>query len=71
VSGFVCESFGYIPEEGGKMLVILEKDNREENDEYKEEGSDNQDDKERTQAYELEVSGTILCLQFVCSRVRH
>uniref|UniRef100_A0A0E0NXT4 CNNM transmembrane domain-containing protein n=2 Tax=Oryza rufipogon TaxID=4529 RepID=A0A0E0NXT4_ORYRU len=54
VSGFVCESFGYIPEEGGKMLVILEKDNREENDEYKEEGSDNQDDKERTQAYELE-----------------
>lgn len=53
------------------MLVILEKDNREENDEYKEEGSDNQDDKERTQAYELEVSGTILCLQFVCSRVRH
>ncbi|EEE59439.1 hypothetical protein OsJ_11614 [Oryza sativa Japonica Group] len=55
VSGFVCESFGYIPEEGGKMLVILEKDNREENDEYKEEGSDNQDDKERTQAYELEI----------------
>uniref|UniRef100_A0A0E0KG03 CNNM transmembrane domain-containing protein n=1 Tax=Oryza punctata TaxID=4537 RepID=A0A0E0KG03_ORYPU len=55
VSGFVCESFGYIPEEGGKMLVILEKDNREENDEYKEEGSDNQDDRERTQAYELEI----------------
>ncbi|KAG8097534.1 hypothetical protein GUJ93_ZPchr0013g34535 [Zizania palustris] len=55
VSGFVCESFGYIPEEGGKMLVILEKDNREENDEYKEEGSDHQDDKERTQAYELEI----------------
>uniref|UniRef100_A0A0D9VW05 CNNM transmembrane domain-containing protein n=2 Tax=Leersia perrieri TaxID=77586 RepID=A0A0D9VW05_9ORYZ len=55
VSGFVCESFGYIPEEGGKMLVILEKDNREENDEYKEEGSDHQDDRERTQAYELEI----------------
>lgn len=55
VSGFVCESFGYIPEEGGKMLVILERDKREENDEYQEEGSDHQDDRETTQAYELEV----------------
>ncbi|KAL6637337.1 hypothetical protein ACP70R_024909 [Stipagrostis hirtigluma subsp. patula] len=55
VSGFVCESFGYIPEEGGKMLVILEKDYREENDEYQEEGSDRQDDREKTQAYELEI----------------
>ncbi|TVU46287.1 hypothetical protein EJB05_05813, partial [Eragrostis curvula] len=52
VSGFVCESFGYIPEEGGKMLVILEKDYREENDE---EGSDRHDDREKTQAYELEI----------------
>ncbi|XP_047090889.1 DUF21 domain-containing protein At1g55930, chloroplastic-like [Lolium rigidum] len=55
VSGFVCESFGYIPEEGGKMLVILERDKREENGEYQEEGSDHQDDRETTQAYELEV----------------
>jgi hypothetical protein len=59
VSGFVCESFGYIPEEGGKMLVILERDKREENDEYQEEGSDHQDDRETTQAYELEVTVTI------------
>ncbi|RLN39932.1 DUF21 domain-containing protein [Panicum miliaceum] len=55
VSGFVCESFGYIPEEGAKMLVILEKDYREENGEYQEEGSDRQDDREKTQAYELEI----------------
>jgi len=55
VSGFVCASFGYIPEEGGKMLVILEKDYREENGEYQEEGSDRQDDREKTQAYELEI----------------
>ncbi|CAM0873600.1 unnamed protein product [Alopecurus aequalis] len=55
VSGFVCESFGYIPEEGGKMLVILERDKREDNDEYQEEGSEHQDDRETTQAYELEV----------------
>ncbi|KAK3150045.1 hypothetical protein QOZ80_3AG0227030 [Eleusine coracana subsp. coracana] len=52
VSGFVCESFGYIPEEGGKMLVILEKDYRDENED---EGSDRQDDREKTQAYELEI----------------
>jgi len=55
VSGFVCESFGYIPEEGGKILVILERDKREENDEYQEEGSDHQDDRETTQAYELKI----------------
>jgi hypothetical protein len=55
VSGFVCASFGYIPEEGGKMLVILEKNFREENGEYQEEGPDRQDDREKTQAYELEV----------------
>jgi hypothetical protein len=62
VSGFVCASFGYIPEEGGKMLVILEKDYREENGEYQEEGSDRQDDREKTQAYELEVIVTTPCV---------
>lgn len=41
------------------MLVILEKDYRDENDEYQEEGSDRQDDREKTQAYELEVITTI------------
>ncbi|KAJ3668222.1 hypothetical protein LUZ60_005015 [Juncus effusus] len=25
VSGFVCETFGYIPEQGGRMVVVLEK----------------------------------------------
>lgn len=37
------------------MLVILEKNFREENGEYQEEGPDRQDDREKTQAYELEV----------------
>lgn len=55
VSGFVCESFGYIPEEGAKMLVILEKDYREGNGEFQEDSSDRQDDREKTQAYELEI----------------
>jgi hypothetical protein len=63
VSGFVCESFGYIPEEGVKMLVILEKDYSEENED---EGSDRQDDREKTQAYELEVTVTICCLLPCC-----
>lgn len=45
------------------MLVILEKDYREENGEYQEEGSDRQDDREKTQAYELEVTTPcVLCL---------
>ncbi|CAD6266853.1 unnamed protein product [Miscanthus lutarioriparius] len=66
VSGFVCASFGYIPEEGGKMLVILEKDYREENGEYQEEGSDRQDDREKTQAYELELKDTTKSFNFLC-----
>ncbi|XP_072955970.1 DUF21 domain-containing protein At1g55930, chloroplastic-like [Typha angustifolia] len=55
VSGFVCESFGYIPEAGGKMLVVLEKVNQEENSEYNEQVSDQQDEKEKHQTFELEV----------------
>jgi CBS domain containing-hemolysin-like protein len=63
VSGFVCESFGYIPEEGAKMLVILEKDYSEE---IEDEGSERQDDREKPQAYELEVTVTICCLLPSC-----
>jgi len=49
--------------------VILEKDYREENGEYQEEGSDRQDDREKTQAYELEV---IVTIQYsVCSEFWH
>ncbi|XP_020080634.1 DUF21 domain-containing protein At1g55930, chloroplastic-like isoform X2 [Ananas comosus] len=56
VSGFVCESFGYIPEEGGKIVMVLEKANQEENTEYAEQASDHQDEKEKHQAFELEMN---------------
>ncbi|KAJ6851614.1 putative DUF21 domain-containing protein, chloroplastic [Iris pallida] len=55
VSGFICESFGYIPKEGAKMVVLLDKANQEENNEYTDTESDNQDEKERHQTFELEV----------------
>ncbi|XP_009402839.2 DUF21 domain-containing protein At1g55930, chloroplastic-like isoform X2 [Musa acuminata AAA Group] len=54
VSGFVCETFGYIPEEGGKIIVVLEKANQEEESENAETSPDNQDE-ERHQTFELEV----------------
>ncbi|EHA8586325.1 putative DUF21 domain-containing protein, chloroplastic [Cocos nucifera] len=54
VSGFVCESFGYIPEEGGNMVVVLEKANKGENNEYGDATSDHQNEKEKRQTFELE-----------------
>ncbi|KAJ6831992.1 DUF21 domain-containing protein-like, chloroplastic [Iris pallida] len=55
VSGFICECFGYIPKEGAKMVVLLDKANQEENNEYTDTESDNQDEKEKHQKFELEV----------------
>ncbi|KAL0915804.1 hypothetical protein M5K25_013261 [Dendrobium thyrsiflorum] len=55
VSGFICESFGYIPEEGQKTSVVLEKANHEDNDEYNESESDQLDEKERRQTFEIEI----------------
>lgn len=55
VSGFICEVFGYIPEEGAKIVVVLEKANREENSEYRNEESDGPSRNERHQKYEIEV----------------
>ncbi|KAG6489574.1 hypothetical protein ZIOFF_050849 [Zingiber officinale] len=54
VSGFVCESFGYIPEEGGKIIVVLEKANKEEDTEVIEITTDDHDEK-RFQSFELEI----------------
>ncbi|XP_074575363.1 DUF21 domain-containing protein At1g55930, chloroplastic-like isoform X2 [Curcuma longa] len=54
VSGFVCESFGYIPEEGGKIIVVLEKANNEEDTEVIEITTDDHDE-ERFQSFELEI----------------
>ncbi|XP_020263771.1 DUF21 domain-containing protein At1g55930, chloroplastic-like [Asparagus officinalis] len=55
VSGFICETFGYIPEEGAKMVVLLERENQEENNEYAGTESDNHDEKEKHQTFELEI----------------
>ncbi|CAM8891389.1 unnamed protein product [Rhodiola kirilowii] len=57
VSGFICESFGYIPRTGEVTKVILEKANREENDEYNKEssGRNHNGHNERHHVYKLEV----------------
>ncbi|XP_010905225.1 putative DUF21 domain-containing protein At3g13070, chloroplastic [Elaeis guineensis] len=54
VSGFICESFGYIPEEGGKTVVVVEKENQEENSEYTD-TEYNHHNEETHQTYELEI----------------
>ncbi|KAG1342138.1 putative DUF21 domain-containing protein, chloroplastic [Cocos nucifera] len=54
VSGFICESFGHIPEEGGKTVVVLEKENQEENGQYTDTES-NHHNKQTHQTYELEI----------------
>uniref|UniRef100_A0A5B6ZLE4 DUF21 domain-containing protein n=1 Tax=Davidia involucrata TaxID=16924 RepID=A0A5B6ZLE4_DAVIN len=55
VSGFVCEAFGYIPRTGETIKLVLEKENREEDDEYTEAESDHQDQKEKHQIFKLEI----------------
>lgn len=55
VSGFVCEAFGYIPRTGESMKVVLERDNEEEEDKYKEEESGRQENKEKSQIFKVEI----------------
>nr|XP_027064436.1 putative DUF21 domain-containing protein At3g13070, chloroplastic isoform X1 [Coffea arabica] len=55
VSGFVCEAFGYIPRTGETIKVVLERENEEENDEYKEAESDRTDQHEKSQIFKLEI----------------
>lgn len=57
MSGFICEAFGYIPRTGEMIKVVLEKENREEEDEYVETESDRKDqkEKEKHQFFKLEV----------------
>ncbi|KAK9268993.1 hypothetical protein L1049_000760 [Liquidambar formosana] len=55
VSGFICEAFGYIPRTGESIKVVLEKANRDENEEYEEAESDRQDPKEKHQIFKLEI----------------
>jgi hypothetical protein len=61
VSGFVCEAFGYLPKEGGRIPVILEKCNNEEENDYEDKADNNHNpddhhhNHERHQAFEIEV----------------
>ncbi|KAG6491140.1 hypothetical protein ZIOFF_052472 [Zingiber officinale] len=55
VSGFICEVFGYIPEEGGKIAMVLEKAIAEENSGYKNAESDGSSENEKHQKYEIEI----------------
>lgn len=55
VSGFVCEAFGYIPRTGETIKVVLERENEEEHDEYKEAESDRADQNEKSQIFKLEI----------------
>ncbi|CAM8978782.1 unnamed protein product [Rhodiola kirilowii] len=55
VSGFICEAFGYIPRTGEITKVILEKANRDENDEYNDKESDRHDHNDKHQVYKLEI----------------
>lgn len=65
MSGFVCEIFGYIPEEGGKTVVKLEKANNEEENGYQEKADnnhnpdDNHSNHEKHQTFEIEVSSCL------------
>lgn len=54
VSGFICEAFGYIPRTGESIKVVLKKSNEEDDDDNKQE-SDNQDQKEKSQTFKLEI----------------
>ncbi|KAL9667171.1 hypothetical protein QQ045_001520 [Rhodiola kirilowii] len=55
VSGFICEAFGYIPRTGEMTKVILEKANRDENDEYNDKESDRHNHNDKHQVYKLEI----------------
>lgn len=60
VSGFICETFGYIPKTGESINVVLEKAKREESSDYNEEESERHDEKNTHQAFKLEVLILIL-----------
>ncbi|KAL5729716.1 putative DUF21 domain-containing protein [Ranunculus cassubicifolius] len=55
VSGFVCEAFGYIPRTGEVIKVVLEKENREDSNDYSEGESERQQEKEKHQMFKLEI----------------
>ncbi|KAI4306193.1 hypothetical protein L6164_029489 [Bauhinia variegata] len=52
VSGFVCEAFGYIPRTGESIKLVLEREDRDDDDES---NGDHQDLKEKYQVFKLEI----------------
>lgn len=60
VSGFICESFGCIPNKGSKIKVKLEKSIEEENDDDAEFRHQNNKETEKHQIFEIEV--ILVCL---------
>ncbi|KAK8620541.1 hypothetical protein V6N13_067014 [Hibiscus sabdariffa] len=59
LSGFACEAFGYIPRTGESIKLILEKGDREDDENF-EAGSDHQDPKERHQIYKLDCLSALM-----------
>ncbi|KAK1316448.1 DUF21 domain-containing protein [Acorus calamus] len=55
VSGFICESFGYIPRTGETVKVVLESADQEGNEEYNEDESNRQELKQMDQMFKLEI----------------
>ncbi|KAJ4837230.1 DUF21 domain-containing protein, chloroplastic [Turnera subulata] len=55
VSGFICEAFGYIPRTGESVIVVLEKENQEDDDENSESKPELQELKDKRQMYKLEI----------------
>ena len=66
VSGFICETYGCIPNTGDKIQVVLERVEREVEEDYaKSDGdADQPDEREKTQTFELEVSLSSFSLFF-------
>lgn len=55
VSGFICETFGYIPRTGESIRVVLEKAKREETNDYSEAETERHDQKNTHQIFRLEI----------------
>ncbi|KAK1269896.1 DUF21 domain-containing protein [Acorus gramineus] len=55
VSGFICESFGYIPRTGETVKVVLDSADQEGNEEYNEDESNRRELKQMDQMFKLEI----------------
>ncbi|XP_078430117.1 putative DUF21 domain-containing protein At3g13070, chloroplastic [Wolffia australiana] len=55
VSGFICQAYGCIPNTGDRVQVILERVERQEEEDYAKSDAEQPDEKEKTQTFELEI----------------